>query len=268
MRPHSYRLSVIAALLLGVLAAAARPARAEDPAALFAQGLRYEHAEGVPRDYDRALALYCDAARQGSADAAFSIGWMYLNARGVQRNDAVGVAWLRLAAERGNPQAPRLLAVLSDVPAAEAQGCAAPAPTKPRPVLPAKIAGLVTKIAAEFKLDPALLTAVIATESAFQSDAISPKGAQGLMQLTGGTAERFRVGDVFEPAENIRGGAKYLRWLLARFDGNLSLALAAYNAGEKAVDRYGGIPPYAETRAYVQKILALYGDGNGIAATP
>ena len=100
--------------------------------------------------------------------------------------------------------------------------------------------------------------AVIAAESAFQSDAVSPRNARGLMQLMPDTAQRFGVNDVFDAGENIRGGAKYLRWLLTYFEGDLSLTLAAYNAGEGAVTRYGGIPPFPETRAYVQKVRALY----------
>jgi soluble lytic murein transglycosylase-like protein len=78
------------------------------------------------------------------------------------------------------------------------------------------------------------------------------------MQLMPDTAQRFGVNDVFDAGENIRGGAKYLRWLLTYFEGDLSLTLAAYNAGEGAVTRYGGIPPFPETRAYVQKVRALY----------
>lgn len=123
---------------------------------------------------------------------------------------------------------------------------------------PKAIASLVVKIGAEYKLDPDLLFAVIATESAFQADAVSSRQARGLMQLTDETARRFGVSNVFEPADNIRGGAKYLRWLLTYFDGDLSLTLAAYNAGENAVTRYGSIPPFAETRTYVEKVLSLY----------
>ncbi len=238
----------------------ARPAAADgqNAAAEVALALRYERALGVPRDYGRALGLYCDAARHGSAEAALDIGWMFLTAHGVARDTVAGTAWLRLAARRGNVQASHLLELLAGMPAGVAGGCPGPPKTTARTTPPPAIAGLVAEIGAEYKVDPGLLSAVIATESAFHADAVSPHRARGLMQLTDETARRFGVRDVFEPADNIRGGARYLRWLLARFDGNLSLALAGYNAGETAVARYGSVPPYAETRAYVERILSLY----------
>ena len=100
--------------------------------------------------------------------------------------------------------------------------------------------------------------AVISVESGFNVRAVSPKNAQGLMQLIPETAQRFRVKNAFDPAENIKGGMAYLQWLLAFFKGDVSLVVAAYNAGERAVERYRGIPPYPETRDYVRKIKQLY----------
>jgi hypothetical protein len=113
----------------------------------------------------------------------------------------------------------------------------------------------IERAATEHRLDPILLTAVARTESAFDPAAVSPKGAGGLMQLMPSTAERFGVTDRFDASQNVRGGAKYLSWLLERFDGNTELALAGYNAGENAVDRYDGIPPYPETKNYVRKVM-------------
>lgn len=113
---------------------------------------------------------------------------------------------------------------------------------------------LIRRLSERYELAPELVRAVIRQESAFDPFAVSVKGAQGLMQLMPGTARRFGVQDVFDPAENVLGGVKYLRHLLDRYDGDTRLALAAYNAGEGAVDRYQGIPPYAETRDYVQRI--------------
>ncbi|HUS53099.1 MAG TPA: lytic transglycosylase domain-containing protein [Thermohalobaculum sp.] len=100
-----------------------------------------------------------------------------------------------------------------------------------------------------------LLLAVIAVESAGQTKAASPKGAQGLMQLIPATARRFGVADSFDPAQNILGGAAYLNWLLSRFGGDPILAIAGYNAGEGAIDKYNGVPPYTETRDYVVKVF-------------
>jgi soluble lytic murein transglycosylase-like protein len=104
-------------------------------------------------------------------------------------------------------------------------------------------------------LDRALLAAVARWESNFDPYAVSHRGACGMLQLMPKTAERFGVARIFDARENIEGGAKYLRWLLDRFRGRVDLALAGYNAGERAVDRHGGIPPYRETRAYVARVL-------------
>lgn len=107
-------------------------------------------------------------------------------------------------------------------------------------------------------VDEALIRAIIHAESAFNPNAKSNKGAQGLMQLIPATADRFNVSDPFTPSENIRGGATYLAWLLKRFDGDTRLASAGYNAGEGAVDRYSGVPPYNETQLYVERVAILH----------
>ena len=106
-------------------------------------------------------------------------------------------------------------------------------------------------------IPPALVKAVIAAESAFDSDAVSHRGAQGLMQLMPDTAEEMGVKNPLEPAQNVRGGASYLRSMIDRY-GDLGRALAAYNAGPTAVDRYGGIPPFQETQDYVDRVLTYY----------
>src|SRR5437588_1103907 len=108
-------------------------------------------------------------------------------------------------------------------------------------------------------VDPLLLYSVMHQESSFKSHALSPKGARGLMQLMPGTAIRYGVSNIFDPRQNIEGGARYLRFLLDRFDGDVNLALAGYNAGEGAVEKYGWrIPPYAETQEYVRRISRRY----------
>lgn len=107
-------------------------------------------------------------------------------------------------------------------------------------------------------VDARLVEAVIATESAFDPRALSTKGAQGLMQLMPDTADRFGVANPWDPKQNIAGGTAYLRWLIDEFNGDPRRVLAAYNAGEGAVTRYGGVPPYPETRGYIDRVLAYY----------
>ncbi len=241
----------------------------------------YEHGEGVPRDGARAAALYCKAARLGDARSQFALGWLYTNGRGVERDDAAAVYFFRAAAEQGVEPAARLLARMGDPtvgtpecmrepPAVVVLRQPAPVPAPVTPVLPplaaqlqhnapAPIVQLVEQLAPQYQLQPHLVLAVIQVESNFDSLALSPKNARGLMQLIPDTAARFNVRNAFDPVQNLRGGMAYLRWLLAYFEGDLTLALAAYNAGEGAVERYRGIPPYRETRAYVRRILETVG---------
>lgn len=122
---------------------------------------------------------------------------------------------------------------------------------------PGAFQALIEAAARRYDLDPALLNAVIQQESGFKPNVVSPAGAVGLMQLMPGTARSMGVTNPFDPAQNIDGGARYLRTQLDRF-GSLPLALAAYNAGPGAVHKFGGIPPYAETQRYVRAVSALY----------
>jgi hypothetical protein len=122
------------------------------------------------------------------------------------------------------------------------------------------ISATVEQVAAEHELPPELIRSVIQTESNYNPFAVSPKGAVGMMQLIPETARRFGVSNAFNPVENIRGGAKYLKYLLDLYHGDYRLALAAYNAGEGAVAKHGGVPPYAETQKYVERV------GNRMAA--
>lgn len=224
----------------------------------------YEHGEGVPKDHVRAASLYCDGARNGDAEAQFSLGWMYANGRGVQRSDEMAAYFFKLAAEKGHAQAQKMLRFTGDK--------VAPIPECMRNSLadfdyediskgtnPSQqvVLALVRKLAPEYGVSPRLVMAVIRNESNFAPSAVSPKNAQGLMQLIPETSARFNVKKPFDPEENIRGGLSYLRWLLAYFEGNVELVVAAYNAGEGAVNRYKGIPPYAETRGYVKRIMSI-----------
>ena len=115
----------------------------------------------------------------------------------------------------------------------------------------------IAAAAREHGVDEAIVRAIIHAESAYNPLALSRVGAQGLMQLMPATARRFGVSDAFNPQQNIQGGVKYLAWLLKRFNGNLTLAAAGYNAGEGAVDKYKGVPPYSETRRYVDRVGVL-----------
>lgn len=128
----------------------------------------------------------------------------------------------------------------------------------------------IATAAREYGVDPALVRAVIHAESAFNSQALSPKGAQGLMQLMPATAQELGVKNAMVAAQNIHGGVNYLAKMLKRFNGDIRLAAAAYNAGPGAVSRYGGIPPYAETKAYVERVGILRnryaGKTNGLTA--
>jgi len=128
---------------------------------------------------------------------------------------------------------------------------------------------IVTEAADRHRVDQALIRAVIQTESGWNPSAVSRKGAAGLMQLLPVTAQRFGVSDVFNPRQNVDAGARYLKVLLDRYNGDLDLALAAYNAGEGAVARHGGVPPFRETRDYVQKVQNQYfRPGSGRLASP
>lgn len=249
----------------------------------------YEYGEGVPRDPVRAAQLYCRAARYGDAHAQYALGWMLTNARGIERDDAAAAYMFAAAAEQGMEQARNMAARLGtprgapppclrppEADKATARGndgkggkggrpvayarpawaYGLPGSLGPPPNAPEPIVRFVNLIAPDYKLAPQLVLAVMAAESNFDPLAVSPKNAQGLMQLMPGTATRFKVRKIEDPAQNIQGGMAYLRWLLAYFEGDLTLVLAAYNAGEGAVERYQGVPPYAETRNYVQRILA------------
>jgi soluble lytic murein transglycosylase-like protein len=127
-----------------------------------------------------------------------------------------------------------------------------------RPSAEGDVERLVAEAAQRHGLDPALVMAVVGVESGFQPQAVSPKGARGLMQLMPRTAREMGVADPFDPAANLDGGSRYLSSLVARYEGDLTKALAAYNAGMGAVARHGGVPPYAETRKYVQRVLGRY----------
>jgi len=240
---------------------------------LLSQAVALEHGEGVEKDERKAFEIYCRMARMGDAEAQFSLGWMFANGRGVPRDDDVAALLIARAAEGGHEHATKVQQYFSNRAMADLPECMKPPvadvsepvesdlPQTIEPIgfaAPKRIVELVQKLAPEYRVHPNLALAVIQSESNFDPNARSPKNAQGLMQLIPETAERFNVRKPFDPEQNIRGGLAYLRWLLAYFQGKVALVAAGYNAGEGAVVRYRGIPPYPETRSYVQRILALY----------
>jgi soluble lytic murein transglycosylase-like protein len=133
---------------------------------------------------------------------------------------------------------------------------APPAASAAAPVAPEQIDALVSQNAATWQVDPSLVKAIIANESGFDANATSKVGAQGLMQLMPSTAQSVGVRNSYDPAQNVAGGTRYLKGLLDRFNGDVRLAVAAYNAGPGAVEKYGDVPPYAETQNYVQNVLS------------
>jgi hypothetical protein len=262
-------------------------------ARLTEMGRFFDQSEPPSQDLGKARDLYCRAAALGHPEALQRLGWMYFKGRGVPVNEQVAGTLFKWASDLGDQRAfglaqalpahaelaPHCLSSLgiTHFDALRARHKAANPPAAPvGPVPNAKIdnpvqfrstpaspdqrrlVDMVVREARAFRLDPRLVLAVMRTESNFDVLAKSPKNAQGLMQLIPDTATRFNVQDPFDPLQNLRGGMAYLRWLLAYYRGDIALTLAAYNAGEGAVDRFRGVPPYTETIAYVQRIRALY----------
>lgn len=228
-------------------------------AALREEARTYEHGEGVRRDGARAAELYCEAAAGGDAEAQFSLAWMYANGRGIARNDETAAYFFALAARQGHAQAQNMLSYVGtpskDMP--ECLGGMDPRAYAEASPAQRRLIDLIRRLAPEYGISPRLALAVARTESNLNPAAVSVRNAQGLMQLIPETSERFNVKKPFDPEQNVRGGLAYLRWLLAYYEGNVPLTLAAYNAGEGAVNRFRGIPPYAETTSYVTRIMQL-----------
>jgi hypothetical protein len=237
----------------------------------------FEHGEGVQKNVPRAVELYCAAARLGDPEAQFSLGWIYANGRGVPRDDRLASVFFNLAASQGHEHAARMQQFVGDAPEGtpeclrerqlvrneagvdQATDSTTLQEFVANTLSQKKALELVNKLAPEFGVNPRLALAVIRAESNFNAAAKSDKNAQGLMQLIPETSARFNVSKPFDPVQNIRGGLAYLRWLLAYFQGNVTLVAAAYNSGEGTVNRYRGIPSYSETRTYVKRIVDFFG---------
>ncbi len=277
------------ALAAGSAGAVAPNTLPGDLQGLVEQAVAFEHGEGVPRDPSRAADLYCEAARAGSAEAMYSLGWMYANGRGVARDDAYAATLFEMALAKGHVGAEKARSAVGEysgvvpdclLPRAADRGFAARDSWDTRKYLASlpehkkKVVEMITTLAPRFSIEPRLALAIATTESNFDPGATSPKNAMGVMQLIPETASRFNVKDSYDPVQNIKGGLAYLRWLLAYYQGNVALAVAGYNAGEGAVDRYRGVPPYKETQNYVRRILAFFQrhdhpfDARVVAASP
>jgi soluble lytic murein transglycosylase-like protein len=244
-------------------------------ASMRAEATAYQYGEGVPKDVPRALELFCSAARRGDAESQFDLGWIHAHGQGVPRNDSLAAFFFAAAAEQGIGQARQMLQLVGSPEGAipECMREPEPPPAPPAPVdeapaarpfqiqtkAPKALIDLVQKMAPQYRVEPQLALAIMEVESNFDSAAVSPKNAMGLMQLVPETAARFNVRNAFDPIQSVRGGLAYLRWLLAYFEGDLTLVAAAYNAGEGTVERYRGVPPYAETRGYVRRIVEAVG---------
>jgi soluble lytic murein transglycosylase-like protein len=241
-----------------------RAARYGDAEAQYSLAWMLTNARGIERDDAQAAHLFAAAAEQGHPQA---------QAMAARLGTPLGAPPPCLEPPESDPPTVLAAQAVPPTPALPGRpgvrspnprpGTAVAAYTPPPPPLPPnappQIVHFVELVAPEYQLAPHLVLAVMAQESNFDPFATSPKNAQGLMQLIPDTARRFNVRKITDPTQNIRGGMAYLRWLLAYFEGDLSMALAGYNAGERAVERYRGVPPYAETRLYVRKIIAAIG---------
>lgn len=263
---------IVLLLCLAALTARADTDADEAPrvTAALEQGLAAEKGTGIHKNLPLALTLYCDAGTMGSPEGFFRVGRVLKTGPSYLRNAALANAYFALAARLGHSAALDLFdesvasALLDDEcgnfgkelerEKFDANGYVAGMAAQRR-----KIAQLIMFHAPRFDVDIRVALAIALAESNLNPNALSPKNAQGVMQLIPATAERFGVKNAFDAESNIRGGLAYLKWLKNRFKGDWGLVAAAYNAGEGNVDRYRGVPPFKETQQYVRRVLYFAG---------
>lgn len=238
--------------------------------AALEQGSAAENGRGIGKNLAQAIRLYCDAATMGSPEGFFRVGRLLATAPPGQRNQKLANAYLAMAASLGSRDAEKFF----DPAAGSAELGNECTPTADKADIPAfnvdaylarqsptqrDIARLIRKVAPRYQVDARLALAIAMAESNLNANAVSPKNAQGVMQLIPATLVRFGVTRPFDAEQNIKGAMAYLSWLDKRFAGDWHLVAAAYNAGEGSVDRYGGVPPYAETQQYVRRVMGFAG---------
>ncbi|MEL7593317.1 lytic transglycosylase domain-containing protein [Aeromonas veronii] len=270
-----FLLLFLSSLLAGIPQTAQGRDFRQAPRAMTAlrQGQAAQHSGNL----QKAIALYCIAASTGNPEGYFRIGRLLATGPASVRSAKMANSYLAMAMRLGNQQAshyynPRVgNAPMGDqcgVGMRGGQGSYFALPSTPFNVEAylarqspgkQKLATMLRHAAKRHQVDVRLVLAIAIAESNLESRAVSAKNAQGVMQLIPETQQRFGVTQPFDPAQNIKGGVSYLKWLDRRFDGDRVLISAAYNAGEKAVERYGGIPPYDETREYVKRVLYFAG---------
>lgn len=273
-------LFILALLLSGIMSAQPVAAaeklsspslEAEPPRlrALLEQAWAAEAGHGQFRNEPLAAALYCEAGRLGSVEGYYRVGLIYFSTNALFRDTEIAARYFSIASLLGHRAAGKMLEstgpptsmALSCLTIDDAGGFDLNRYMTALPRNKRKVAELIRKLAPRYSVDIRLALAVATVESNFDVAARSPKNAQGVMQLIPETAARFNVRSPFNAEQNIRGGLAYLRWLGKYFAGDLVRVIAAYNAGEGAVVRYGGIPPYDETQAYVMRVLQYSGVG-------
>lgn len=241
--------------------------------ALLEQGWAVENGQGARRNLVLAAALYRQAGLLGSGEGFYRAALVYLPDRQVVTHGSVAACYLAAASQLGHRRAAEILersaehfpdGVRCDDDLAQPSVFAEFDLLRFVDSLPKgrrAIVALIRRLAPSYTVDIRLALAMASVESNFNAAAVSPKSAMGVMQLIPATAERFGVANPFNAEQNIRGGLAYLRWLKKYYKGDVVRMVAAYNAGEGAVDAYGGIPPYAETQAYVVRVLHFSGLG-------